>query len=566
MVPPSLVVMRISWSEESGSDGVDSLVRQLISETNPRPLHPDLHLAFEVRATAADCLQHADEWCRRAFANLDGDALRAGADGGVTGSRPVTVEQLRALEQAVTAAAEVGSVSQAAQAMAMARYAAVDQEKVDDDTGFAAPVEHSLGHEAEFADVDLGVACGWSPRTASNRLSGALSACTRTPRLLALAVEGQVPYWKVSAVAAEVAAASPATAARVEQHLLDARGFDAWGLVKLRNTARALVSQWEADAARETRKRKARDLTGVWAGPCDEAGLAELRAVGPTDQIAKIMGAVEALAQQWLKQPQHPDDHPADAAAESSRPVKPSPGQLRLKALHDLVCEGTNVSFQVTVQFPIVPDDDAGGAADRPPPRGAAFTAEADDGSPPSGCSPPAGCSSAPPPDPSRHPDDEDRRDDQRPTEPRYRAGWARVPGVGLIDPAVVAALNDAVGVELARALVDVRTGATVETRNLGYVPGERLRRFVQQRDGTCRLPGCSRPAARCEQDHVVEWPIGATEGGNLASLCKHHHDAKTARHWDYELSRDGVCTWTSPTGRTYVTHPDSAWDDQAIG
>ena len=114
--------------------------------------------------------------------------------------------------------------------------------------------------------------------------------------------------------------------------------------------------------------------------------------------------------------------------------------------------------------------------------------------------------------------------------------------------------------------MLDVRTGATVETRNLGYVAGERLRRFVQQRDGTCRLPGCSRPAARCEQDHVVEWPIGATEGGNLASLCKHHHDAKTARHWDYELSRDGVCTWTSPTGRTYVTHPDSAWDDQATG
>lgn len=476
MVPPSLVVMRISWSEVSGSDGVDFLVRQLISKTNPRPLHPDLHLAFEVRATAADCLQHAVEWCRRAFANLDGDALRAGPDGGVTGSRPVTVEQLRALEQAVTAAAEVGSVSQAAQAIAMARYAAVDQEKVDDDTGFAAPVEHSLGHEAEFADVDLGVACGWSPRTASNRLSGALSACTRIPRLLALAVEGQVPFWKVSAVAAEVAAASPATAARVEQHLLDARGFDAWGLVKLRNTARALVSQWEADAARETRKKKARELTGVWAGPCDEAGLAELRAVGPTDQIAKIMGAVESLAQQWLKQPQHPDDHPVDAAGEPSRPVKPSLGQLRLKALHDLVCAGTDVSFQVTVQFPIVPDDDAGGAADRPPPRGAAFTAQADDGSPPSGCSPPAGCSSgcssAQPPDPSRHPDDEDRRDDQRPTEPRYRAGWARVPGVGLIDPAVVAALNDAVGVELARALVDVRTGATVETATSGMCRG----------------------------------------------------------------------------------------------
>lgn len=53
------------------------------------------------------------------------------------------------------------------------------------------------------------------------------------------------------------------------------------------------------------------------------------------------------------------------------------------------------------------------------------------DPAPPSGCSPPAGCPSAPPPDPSRHPDDEDRRDDQRPTAPRYRAGWARVPPDG---------------------------------------------------------------------------------------------------------------------------------------
>ncbi len=44
--------------------------------------------------------------------------------------------------------------------------------------------------------------------------------------------------------------------------------------------------------------------------------------------------------------------------------------------------------------------------------------------------------------------------------------------------------------------------------------------------------------------------------------LCRHHHNAKTARDWDYLMDRDGVCTWISPIGRTYTTYPDSTHDE----
>ena len=71
----------------------------------------------------------------------------------------------------------------------------------------------------------------------------------------------------------------------------------------------------------------------------------------------------------------------------------------------------------------------------------------------------------------------------------------------------------------------------------------------------------CTRTATRCDIDHVIEWPQGPTAVQNLAALCRHHHDAKTKEHWDYEMSDDGVCTWTSRTGRTYVTYPDSVHD-----
>ncbi|WP_162308247.1 hypothetical protein [Segeticoccus rhizosphaerae] len=38
--------------------------------------------------------------------------------------------------------------------------------------------------------------------------------------------------------------------------------------------------------------------------------------------------------------------------------------------------------------------------------------------------------------------------------------------------------------------------------------------------------------------------------------MCKHHHRAKHQAGWHLTVTPDGTCTWTSPAGQNYTTHP----------
>ena len=71
-------------------------------------------------------------------------------------------------------------------------------------------------------------------------------------------------------------------------------------------------------------------------------------------------------------------------------------------------------------------------------------------------------------------------------------------------------------------------------------------------------FPGCTTPAEFCDIDHVIPYPLGATHPSNLACLCRKHHHLKTfwTGDWELRLLPDGAAVWTSPTGRTYTTHP----------
>ncbi len=106
-----------------------------------------------------------------------------------------------------------------------------------------------------------------------------------------------------------------------------------------------------------------------------------------------------------------------------------------------------------------------------------------------------------------------------------------------------------------------VATGATVkpvaEAADLGaeprHDPSEKLTAVVRARHLMCAFPGCGRAADRCDVDHVVPWPVGATHPGNLQPLCREHHLLKTFCGWTPRLAPDGTVTWTAPTGHTYV-------------
>lgn len=107
---------------------------------------------------------------------------------------------------------------------------------------------------------------------------------------------------------------------------------------------------------------------------------------------------------------------------------------------------------------------------------------------------------------------------------------------------------------------VDPATGGPgpVTTRT----PSAAQREWLGLRDGTCRFPGCTSSAWRCDLDHTIPWDSGGgTSTGNLAHLCRRHHTLKhhgdgTAWHWKVEHLGHGVLAWTDPVGRVYVDTP----------
>ena len=116
-----------------------------------------------------------------------------------------------------------------------------------------------------------------------------------------------------------------------------------------------------------------------------------------------------------------------------------------------------------------------------------------------------------------------------------------------------------------------IATGATVkplaEVTDLPterqYRPSTALSAFVRMSSQTCSFPGCTKPAHRCDLDHVTPWPAGATHPGNLRPLCREHHLVKTFRTgpngWTVKARPGGATEWTAPTGHTYVTRPGAA-------
>ena len=108
------------------------------------------------------------------------------------------------------------------------------------------------------------------------------------------------------------------------------------------------------------------------------------------------------------------------------------------------------------------------------------------------------------------------------------------------------------------RLLTHPISGAVLDVDRASYrVPAD-LRRWLQVRDGTCRFPGCTRPALRCEVDHSKDWAAehGATAHDNLAHLCASHHHLKHETAWSLRHLDGGVLEWTSLTGQAYRTTP----------
>lgn len=104
------------------------------------------------------------------------------------------------------------------------------------------------------------------------------------------------------------------------------------------------------------------------------------------------------------------------------------------------------------------------------------------------------------------------------------------------------------------RVLTDPLRGTPIAADT--YTPGRELRRAIEARDRTCRAPGCTVPARRCDIDHTIEWRRGGTTvPENLACLCRYHHRMREFG-WRLAQPAPGVLEWKSPSGSVYRTTP----------
>ena len=93
------------------------------------------------------------------------------------------------------------------------------------------------------------------------------------------------------------------------------------------------------------------------------------------------------------------------------------------------------------------------------------------------------------------------------------------------------------------------------------YEVPDRVREQIGQRDLHCVFPHCTRPAERCDAEHVIAWPAGPTASSNLAPVCRRHHRHKTHHGWTYEVLVPGSYLWTSAVGLRYLRMPSGTHD-----
>ncbi|TFC55519.1 MULTISPECIES: HNH endonuclease signature motif containing protein [unclassified Cryobacterium] len=109
------------------------------------------------------------------------------------------------------------------------------------------------------------------------------------------------------------------------------------------------------------------------------------------------------------------------------------------------------------------------------------------------------------------------------------------------------------------RILTHPETGAVLSVGKEHYTAPADMRRWVALRDGTCRFPGCTRPASRSDIDHTIAREHGGpTDYDNLAHLCRAHHRLKHQTLWAVVQEPGGVLRWTSPAGETHRTYPET--------
>lgn len=374
-------------------------------------------------------------------------------------------------------------------------------------------VHHGLGFVDAMAGSEISLATGTGQWAGARRAGLAARSAERFPRLLAMVVDGRLPSATVAKVVAACDGLDVAACAAVEAVL--AGRIDDLDPSRVTSVTRRVATRVAADQVRATQESARRDrCVEVAPGP---DGSTHWWAQLPADRSAAAWAAIRALADTYA------DRDPSLTA-----------DQARADALLDLLLTNVDVTAKVVLGIPVVTGPEGEAARDA-----ALAVGSAQAGGGPGVALGGQGLGAA--------------------FSVATALSGCEVPGVGWIDAATVGSLLESVPLEVGRALLDTRTGTTVESVTSAYRPTRAMTDFVALRDGTCRMWGCSRPSVACDVDHARAWPSGPTSPVNLGGLCRRHHRLKQRRRWVYRLDPDGTVTWTSPKGVRRVTLPEHA-------
>lgn len=117
-----------------------------------------------------------------------------------------------------------------------------------------------------------------------------------------------------------------------------------------------------------------------------------------------------------------------------------------------------------------------------------------------------------------------------------------------------------------ARVLTDPVNGVILDFDQSKYAVTTDLRKVLKIQFPTCSAPGCNRPAEQCDMDHTEDYAKGGTTSlGNLAPLCKTHHNLKHHSAVNVRKLADGSMRWVTPTGRAVIIRPENPLGEEMM-
>ncbi len=386
------------------------------------------------------------------------------------------------------------------------------------ESGTAIPLAGAGAPEiAEFAVAEFAAAVGLTSDAGRRLIGHGLELCHRLPRLWGQVQAGRVPVWRARRVAEVTCALSPAAAAYVDGQVAAAVGKVS--LTQLDHLVTAAKVEHEH---------------AEWPDPDDPSpAVPDSRRVDVhTDQVS-FAGTVPVIAELDLVDALHLDQALATGAEQLALGGSTeSLDARRATSLGELSRTQLALTFDGSAEFP-------SGGPGRRRKRPATLYLHLSEAAL-TGGSPVGRCENT-----------------RTPISVESIRAWCAHP-----DATVTI-----------KPVLDLTAHLRVDQ----YELPDRLKEEIDQRNGHCVFPWCTRPASGCDHDHAVPYDHGEPEDPgdpargptcscNVAPLCRHHHRLKTHTPWRYRIIEQGVHTWTSPhgyqflvdaTGTRDVTPPD---------